>query len=217
MVRLYTTSPAFSGTTNWRTGALLAAPKEMPRTTPSHVSATTQPILQLSGWRSTLQQHVYSFKMKFNLISDVKLHRKLEVKLLVQVKLLEEQWWKNLILFLFQSFRENYDYPEALDYISILGLSISALGLVVTIVHHIRERSDCLSLKVKSQFIVFLLKDSAAVCHYSLFLKLLALHFCLLQQWRKGNKCLFKNGSLLSVLLRKKLYLQPSTISVEEK
>ncbi|XP_078100460.1 LOW QUALITY PROTEIN: adhesion G-protein coupled receptor G7-like [Sander vitreus] len=35
------------------------------------------------------------------------------------------------------SFRENYEYAEALDVISIVGLSFSILGLVVTIIHHI--------------------------------------------------------------------------------
>ncbi|KAI3366213.1 hypothetical protein L3Q82_010034, partial [Scortum barcoo] len=37
------------------------------------------------------------------------------------------------------SFRENYEYAEALDAISIAGLSISILGLVVTIIHHVKE------------------------------------------------------------------------------
>ncbi|XP_051797947.1 adhesion G-protein coupled receptor G7-like [Acanthochromis polyacanthus] len=38
------------------------------------------------------------------------------------------------------SFRENYDYAEALDIISIIGLSVSILGLVVTIIFYIREK-----------------------------------------------------------------------------
>ncbi|XP_028428211.1 adhesion G-protein coupled receptor G7 [Perca flavescens] len=37
------------------------------------------------------------------------------------------------------SFRENYKYAEALDVISIVGLSFSILGLVVTIIHHITD------------------------------------------------------------------------------
>ncbi|GLD67993.1 adhesion G-protein coupled receptor G7 [Lates japonicus] len=37
------------------------------------------------------------------------------------------------------SFRENYEYSDALDVISIIGLSVSILGLVVTIVYHIRD------------------------------------------------------------------------------
>ncbi|TMS11686.1 Adhesion G-protein coupled receptor G7 [Larimichthys crocea] len=37
------------------------------------------------------------------------------------------------------SFRQNYKYAEALDWISITGLSISILGLVLTIIHHIKE------------------------------------------------------------------------------
>uniref|UniRef100_A0A8P4K6E2 Adhesion G protein-coupled receptor G7, tandem duplicate 2 n=1 Tax=Dicentrarchus labrax TaxID=13489 RepID=A0A8P4K6E2_DICLA len=37
------------------------------------------------------------------------------------------------------SFRENYEYAEALDAISIVGLSFSILGLVVTIIHHVKE------------------------------------------------------------------------------
>ncbi|KAM9334325.1 adhesion G-protein coupled receptor G7-like [Symphorus nematophorus] len=37
------------------------------------------------------------------------------------------------------SFRENYEYAEALDWISTVGLSVSILGLVVTIIHHIKE------------------------------------------------------------------------------
>ncbi|XP_045899144.1 adhesion G-protein coupled receptor G7-like [Micropterus dolomieu] len=36
------------------------------------------------------------------------------------------------------SFREKYQYAEALDVISIVGLSFSILGLVVTIIHHIK-------------------------------------------------------------------------------
>ncbi|XP_041822617.1 adhesion G-protein coupled receptor G7-like [Chelmon rostratus] len=38
------------------------------------------------------------------------------------------------------SFREEYQYAEALDWISIAGLSFSILGLVVTIIHHIKEK-----------------------------------------------------------------------------
>ncbi|XP_059183531.1 adhesion G-protein coupled receptor G7-like [Centropristis striata] len=37
------------------------------------------------------------------------------------------------------SFRENYEYAEALDVISIVGLSFSVLGLVVTIIHHLKD------------------------------------------------------------------------------
>ncbi|XP_070787023.1 adhesion G-protein coupled receptor G7 [Enoplosus armatus] len=37
------------------------------------------------------------------------------------------------------SFREKYEYAEALDMISIVGLSFSILGLVVTLIHHIKE------------------------------------------------------------------------------
>ncbi|MEQ2249166.1 hypothetical protein ILYODFUR_026579 [Ilyodon furcidens] len=37
------------------------------------------------------------------------------------------------------SFSENYEYAEALGVISIVGLSFSLLGLVVTIIHHLRE------------------------------------------------------------------------------
>ncbi|KAM9349992.1 adhesion G-protein coupled receptor G7-like [Symphorus nematophorus] len=36
-------------------------------------------------------------------------------------------------------FREKYEYAEALDWISIIGLSVSILGLVLTIIHHIKE------------------------------------------------------------------------------
>lgn len=46
------------------------------------------------------------------------------------------------MVFVFQSFRENYDYAEALGVISIVGLSFSILGLVVTIIHHLIERFD---------------------------------------------------------------------------
>ncbi|XP_038584939.1 adhesion G-protein coupled receptor G7-like [Micropterus salmoides] len=38
------------------------------------------------------------------------------------------------------SFREKYQYAEALDVISIVGLSFSILGLVVTIIHHIKVK-----------------------------------------------------------------------------
>lgn len=41
-------------------------------------------------------------------------------------------------MLLLQSFREKYDYVKALDWISIIGLSFSILGLVVTIVHHLK-------------------------------------------------------------------------------
>ncbi|XP_014195893.2 adhesion G-protein coupled receptor G7, partial [Haplochromis burtoni] len=37
------------------------------------------------------------------------------------------------------SYRENYEYAEALGVISIVGLSLSILGLVVTIIYHIKE------------------------------------------------------------------------------
>lgn len=39
---------------------------------------------------------------------------------------------------LLQSFRENYEYAKALDWISIIGLSFSILGLLVTIAHHLK-------------------------------------------------------------------------------
>ncbi|XP_076736642.1 adhesion G-protein coupled receptor G7-like [Maylandia zebra] len=38
------------------------------------------------------------------------------------------------------SYRENYEYAKALDVISIVGLSLSILGLVVTIIYHIKEK-----------------------------------------------------------------------------
>ncbi|XP_017164566.1 adhesion G-protein coupled receptor G7 [Poecilia reticulata] len=37
------------------------------------------------------------------------------------------------------SFRENYEYAEALGVLSIVGLSFSILGLVITIIHHLKE------------------------------------------------------------------------------
>ncbi|XP_022619743.1 adhesion G-protein coupled receptor G7, partial [Seriola dumerili] len=37
------------------------------------------------------------------------------------------------------SFREDYEYAEALDWISLVGLSVSVLGLVVTIIYHIKD------------------------------------------------------------------------------
>ncbi|XP_039649624.1 adhesion G-protein coupled receptor G7-like [Perca fluviatilis] len=37
------------------------------------------------------------------------------------------------------SFRENYEYADMLDVISIVGLSLSILGLVFTIIHHITD------------------------------------------------------------------------------
>lgn len=43
-------------------------------------------------------------------------------------------------MFLFQSFREKHEYAEALGAISIVGLSFSILGLVVTIIHHVKEK-----------------------------------------------------------------------------
>lgn len=44
------------------------------------------------------------------------------------------------MLILFQSFREKHEYAETLGVISIVGLSFSILGLVVTIIHHIKEK-----------------------------------------------------------------------------
>uniref|UniRef100_A0A3Q4H2T2 G-protein coupled receptors family 2 profile 2 domain-containing protein n=1 Tax=Neolamprologus brichardi TaxID=32507 RepID=A0A3Q4H2T2_NEOBR len=42
------------------------------------------------------------------------------------------------------SFRENYEYAEALGAISIVGLSLSFLGLIVTIIYNIKEiRTNC--------------------------------------------------------------------------
>ncbi|KAF1372018.1 hypothetical protein PFLUV_G00277120 [Perca fluviatilis] len=43
------------------------------------------------------------------------------------------------MLFRPMSFRENYEYAEVLDTFSIVGLSFSILGLVVTIIHHITD------------------------------------------------------------------------------
>ncbi|KAM3590637.1 uncharacterized protein V6R79_013359 [Siganus canaliculatus] len=43
------------------------------------------------------------------------------------------------ILFRPTSFRHTYEYADALSWISIIGLSVSILGLVVTIIHHIRD------------------------------------------------------------------------------
>ncbi|XP_030610822.1 adhesion G-protein coupled receptor G7-like [Archocentrus centrarchus] len=40
------------------------------------------------------------------------------------------------------SYRENYEYAEALDVISIVGLSLSILGLTVTIIYHLKEMFD---------------------------------------------------------------------------
>ncbi|XP_071383555.1 adhesion G-protein coupled receptor G7 [Centroberyx affinis] len=37
------------------------------------------------------------------------------------------------------SFREHHEYAEALNYISIIGLSFSIIGLIITIIHRIRE------------------------------------------------------------------------------
>ncbi|XP_014838954.1 PREDICTED: adhesion G-protein coupled receptor G7-like [Poecilia mexicana] len=37
------------------------------------------------------------------------------------------------------SFREDYEYAEALGVLSIVGLSFSILGLVITIIHHLNE------------------------------------------------------------------------------
>lgn len=39
-----------------------------------------------------------------------------------------------------QSFREKYEYAKALDWISIIGLCFSVVGLVVTIVHHLEYK-----------------------------------------------------------------------------
>lgn len=53
----------------------------------------------------------------------------------------QEKWHgDSLIIFLLQSFRENYEYAKALDWISIIGLCVSMMGLVVTIVHHLKYK-----------------------------------------------------------------------------
>lgn len=44
-----------------------------------------------------------------------------------------------LIMSVFQSFRENYEYAEALGAISIVGLSLSFLGLIVMIIYNVKE------------------------------------------------------------------------------
>lgn len=44
------------------------------------------------------------------------------------------------LLLLFQTFRENYEYAQALGWISIVGLSFSVLGLVVAILYHVEEK-----------------------------------------------------------------------------
>lgn len=46
-----------------------------------------------------------------------------------------------MFVLLSQSFREKYDYAKVLDWISIVGLSFSILGLVVTIVYHLEIKS----------------------------------------------------------------------------
>lgn len=46
---------------------------------------------------------------------------------------------KTLVLFLFQSFRQDYKYVT-LDWISKIGLSFSILGLVISIIHHMKEK-----------------------------------------------------------------------------
>nr|XP_020447764.1 adhesion G-protein coupled receptor G7 [Monopterus albus] len=40
------------------------------------------------------------------------------------------------------SFTENYEYAQALEVISIVGLCFSILGLLVTIIHHVRENLE---------------------------------------------------------------------------
>uniref|UniRef100_UPI003AAB3CA3 adhesion G-protein coupled receptor G7 n=1 Tax=Centroberyx gerrardi TaxID=166262 RepID=UPI003AAB3CA3 len=37
------------------------------------------------------------------------------------------------------SFSEDYEYAEALNYISIVGLSLSIIGLIITIIHRVKE------------------------------------------------------------------------------
>ncbi|XP_035989646.1 adhesion G-protein coupled receptor G7 [Fundulus heteroclitus] len=49
------------------------------------------------------------------------------------------------------SFRENYKYAEALGVISTVGLSFSLLGLVVTIIHHLKENLQRKSRKQQTQ------------------------------------------------------------------
>lgn len=45
-----------------------------------------------------------------------------------------------MFVLLLQMFRENYQYAEALDWISIIGLSFSILGLLATILHHLKTK-----------------------------------------------------------------------------
>lgn len=39
-----------------------------------------------------------------------------------------------------QSFRQDFQYRQVLDWMSITGLSLSLLGLVLTIIYHIRDK-----------------------------------------------------------------------------
>lgn len=43
------------------------------------------------------------------------------------------------ILCPFQSYREQYEY-KALDWISKVGLIVSVVALIVTIIHHLKEK-----------------------------------------------------------------------------
>ncbi|KAM4538090.1 adhesion G-protein coupled receptor G7 [Fundulus diaphanus] len=49
------------------------------------------------------------------------------------------------------SFRKNYKYAEALGVISTVGLSFSLLGLVVTIIHHLKENLQMISRNQQSR------------------------------------------------------------------
>lgn len=43
------------------------------------------------------------------------------------------------ILFPFQSYREQYKY-KTLDWISKVGLAVSVVALIITIIHHLKEK-----------------------------------------------------------------------------
>uniref|UniRef100_H2RNL8 G-protein coupled receptors family 2 profile 2 domain-containing protein n=1 Tax=Takifugu rubripes TaxID=31033 RepID=H2RNL8_TAKRU len=63
------------------------------------------------------------------------------------------------------SFRENYEYAQALDWISTIGLCLSIAGLVVTIVHHLEYKVVLLCIYIT--LLAFIITFLSGVRNYS--------------------------------------------------
>ncbi|XP_056227089.1 adhesion G-protein coupled receptor G7-like [Seriola aureovittata] len=84
------------------------------------------------------------------------------------------------------SFREDYKYAEALDWISLVGLSVSVLGLVVTIIYHIKDKLKYKNITTSfSKYYDFFLENTK-IQNVTLFLKVFLFSFQ--KKSRQNNK-----------------------------